>query len=195
VTKFSPAELFLGYNPVPWWEENDDIVQGRATLPEKSARISQSTKDRQKMYEMALKSIQDYKKKQQEKYNKIHKEVLFKPGQLVWIRSLGVKSNKAKKISAGLFAPWKGIYRIKEAFSKTQYQVETLDGKDAGRHHVVNLKSVCLPPGLTHEELRASRWAGGTEEEQVDDEKDEEEDDTPRHRYVLRSHARPIISS
>jgi len=75
------------------------------------------------MYQTALEAIKDYKLKQVNKYNKKHKRVVYNVGDLVWLKDMGKKSNKAEKISAKLFPPWKGIVKIKTKHSDTQYTV------------------------------------------------------------------------
>lgn len=192
VTKFSAAELFLGYNPRPWWQEEDTLVNGEAELPEKT-HVESQKKLRQTMYEAALKSIQEYKLKQVEKYNKIHKKILYRSGQLVWLKSLGVKSKKIDKISAKLMPTWRGIVRVKEAYSDTQYALETLDGKDLGRYHVSVIKSANIPSYLSVEEILQHPFAGkALPPDKISTEQNTKDDNT--HHYNLRPR-RPAVPS
>jgi len=182
VSRFSAAELFLGHQPRPWFEEDLPVVNGEAVLPDTNERAAAQKKIRDKMYQAAAQFVEKYKAEQREKYNKTHKKITYEPGDLVWVKSLGVKSNKAKKFSSKMVAPWRGIMRIKTRHSDTQYQLETLHGVDAGRHHVVNLKSANIPPDVTCEQLKNSPWAGHTVEDSP-----EEDVELPIHNYNLRS--------
>lgn len=187
-TKFSPAELFLGYSPKPWWREQSDILNGEAILPETEERVKVASQKREKMYQAALKSIEEYRRKQQEKYNRTHKETLYHVGQLVWLKRLGQKSSKEKGISASLYSPWRGIFRVAKVHSKTQYELETLLGAKAGRHHVIHMKTANLPPSVTEKDLLDTRWCGtaGQDAEQAD-EGDKVEEEVTHHKYNLRS--------
>jgi len=192
VSGFSPAELFLGYQPQPPWEIDTAIIDGQVENQEPSEAYAKRKSARERLHEEALRCIEKYKKAQQKRYNVNHKEHTFAIDEIVWLKSLGLKSNKAKGFNAKLAFPWRGLFKISEIFSKTQYGLSTLSGqKIPGRHHCSHLKKANIPPDLGLEEIRKTRFAGKTHlvVESEDLGKDDPESEVPT--YNLRSRQRP----
>lgn len=138
-TSFTPARLVFGRELRPLFTINQpiglitdfDSRQYDSTLQEEIALV----------YDKALKTIEKAKQQQAHQYNLRHSPVSFSVGDMVWRKNFTL-SQGADYINAKMLPKYIGPFIIKKKWSATQFQLSTVDGKDAGRWSSVHLKPV-----------------------------------------------------
>lgn len=138
-TGFTPSRLFLGRELRSYYElsaldppsdlEKFDPFQFEGKM---SAEMEEILKKVQSCHEKA-------KRAQKKQYDLRRREVSYNEGEVV-LRKNHQKSDGAAGVSAKLLEKWVGPFVIKKKVGVNQYVLENLDGKEAGRWHVSELK-------------------------------------------------------
>nr|XP_050033642.1 uncharacterized protein LOC126530394 [Dermacentor andersoni] len=141
-TGYTPATLNLGrelLNPV------ELTLQERSSteLVVSSARADYATGLRAKVTEAlrkARRNLSTARAEQKAQYDRSHREVHYKVGDLV-LRRNHVLSDASKKFSASLAPKWTGPYRVRETVSSLVYRLADLKLRPISRPvHVCDLK-------------------------------------------------------
>jgi hypothetical protein len=138
-TGFSPCMLNFGreiHTPFDRRLEDEDEVDFENRIEYKNQLINRL----EEVYVQARKNIEKAQEQQTKYYNRRHKKMVFKLGELVCLRT-HFKSDKSKKIMKKLCHRWSGPYEVVEVMTPLTYRiVEKESREEVGIHNVKNLK-------------------------------------------------------
>lgn len=138
-TGYSPNKLIFGREIDQPFSSDPALLGGSKTPFDPKAHVDQSNNELPKIYAKAVEATNRAKQSQQRQYNLRHRPVVFSKGDLVWKQTFE-KSSAADYLTAKLMPKYNGPFRIKDVLSKTQYELEDLNGKIHGRWNVTHLK-------------------------------------------------------
>lgn len=138
-TGYSPNKLMFGREIDQPFSADPALLNGTKSPFDPNGHVQQADCELAKIYAKAVESTNRAKKEQQKQYNLRHRSVVFNKGDLVWLQTFH-KSNAADYMTAKLMPKYNGPYRVKAVLSKSQYELETLNGKSHGRWNVTHLK-------------------------------------------------------
>lgn len=138
-TGYSPNKLMFGREIEQPFSADPALLNGSKSPFDPNAHVQQVDGELARIYAKAVEATNRAKKEQQKQYNLRHRPVVFSKGDLVWLQNFQ-KSNAADYLTAKLLPKYNGPYRIKDVLSRSQYELEDLNGKEHGRWNVTHLK-------------------------------------------------------
>lgn len=139
-TSFTAYELAMGRAPKGFFELFDPVLNAQVGVFDPKTYRNTVKERLAKIYKLATDSVEKAKKKQAHTYNLRRKPCTFQVGDLVYKKNFP-KSSKINYVTSKLEPKFVGLFRIAEQYSKDQFRLENLSGKDEGRWSSVNLKS------------------------------------------------------
>ncbi|KAH9371800.1 hypothetical protein HPB48_001399 [Haemaphysalis longicornis] len=123
------------------WKSFCGLVGGAAAASSAPSEYAAQLRSRMKQaISLARRNLGKARTGQKAQYDKTHREVRYKAGDLV-LRRNHVLSNATKGISASLSAKWSGPYRVGDALTPLVYQLVDPKGKPVdGPVNVADLK-------------------------------------------------------
>lgn len=138
-TGFTPSLLMFGREMRPLFDLENKTADSTSGDFDPKLYAGTIQHELALIYDSALQTLRKSKEQQATQYNLRHRPVVFKAGDLVMRRNFA-QSSGADRIAAKLLPKWIGPFKVEKVLSPHQYQLASLQGKDAGRWPSLHLK-------------------------------------------------------